>query len=154
MTVLVLENIRSAFNVGSIFRSADAIASVHLALVGYTPCPIDRMGRENTHVQKTALGAECSVPWQSFQTTQEALAHFTDCTPFVVERTATARPYHTVELTNPLFIFGNEVTGVSEETRSLVTEHIFLPMGGVKRSLNVATCATVLLYHNTYTQRM
>ena len=64
MTCILLEDIRSAHNVGSIFRTADAVGADCIFLTGITPCPVDRMGRANTKLQKTALGAEKTVRWE------------------------------------------------------------------------------------------
>ena len=147
MAVLLLENIRSIYNVGTIFRTADATGIEEIALVGYTPTPIDRMGRMNEKLHKTALGAEQTISWKTFKTTKEALQHYKAHTPYVIECTKQAKPYTETEYKNPLFIFGNEVEGVTEATRTLVQEHRYLPMQGIKKSLNVAVCTAVVLYH-------
>ena len=149
MTALLLENIRSVFNVGAIFRTADAVGVSHIFLTGCTPRPIDRMGRENMKLHKTALGAEKTVPWSYHKTAAEVLSVHTEYTPVVVEQTAAAVPYTAINPKNPLYIFGNEVEGVSETVRAAVRTHIHLPMSGRKASLNVSACAAVILYHHT-----
>ena len=149
MSAILLENVRSILNVGGIFRIADAVGAKVVLLVGYTPCPVDRMGRENTKMSKTALGAEKTVPWQHYDTVGQALAEHSDYTPFVVEQTDRAVPYTDITeyQSSPLFIFGNETEGVSKETCELIKRHIYLPMHGTKESLNITTCAAVVLYH-------
>lgn len=147
MHILLCEDIRSTYNVGSIFRIADAAGIERLLLVGYTPAPIDRMGRPCTRLEKTALGSEKTVPWHQYKTTKEALAAH-DGTPVVVEQTNQSTCYTTYVPQKPtIFILGNEVTGVRKETRAYVNHHIFLPMRGTKESLNVACCAAIIAYH-------
>ena len=72
-TILILENVRSVFNVGGIFRTADAAGVSHIYLVGYTPTPVDRFGRKRTDFHKSALGAEDTVPWTHIETTNEVI---------------------------------------------------------------------------------
>ena len=147
MAIILLENIRSILNVGSVFRTADAVGAERVLLAGYTPAPIDRMGRVNEKLHKTALGAEGVVPWSSYTSAAEAIAAYPAHTPVVVEQTPDAVPYTELAVDNPLFIFGNEVEGVAEETLEQVPLRVFLPMRGGKESLNVAVCAGVVLYH-------
>ena len=149
MVCILLENIRSILNVGAVFRTADAVGA-EILLVGYTPCPVDRMGRVNGKIHKTALGAEQTVRWNRYETAADALADRPTHTPVVVERTPTAVPYTELSVPDPLFIFGNETEGVTETTRAAVKRHIYLPMRGKKESLNVALCAAVVLYHTAH----
>lgn len=148
MHLLLCENVRSALNVGSLFRVADAVGFEKVLLVGYTPCPIDRMGRENQKIQKTALGAEKTMRWEHYETVPQALQSCRHTKPVVIEQTKQALCYTDHPFANPtLFIVGNEVDGVSKATRDLVPDHIFVPMRGKKESLNVAICAAVIAYH-------
>ena len=152
MALILLENIRSMLNVGGVFRIADAVGAEKILLVGYTPSPIDRMGRENSKLAKTALGAERSVSWQQYKTTSDALAAHAACSPVVVEQTPTAVPYTAYKMPrNPLYIFGSETDGVQSETLHTVTTHIRLPMCGMKESLNVTVTVAVVLYHHLFT---
>lgn len=148
MPIILLENIRSAFNVGSIFRVADATGSDHIALVGYTPRPVDRMGRVNAKVVKTSLGAERSVPWSHVPATRDALARYPDHLPVAVEQTSRAIPYtrFSPNTSRLILLFGNETDGLLPDTRALAPDHIFIPMLGQKESLNVSVCAAVILY--------
>ena len=110
MAVILMENIRSAENVGSIFRTADACATEKILLVGCTPRPIDRMGRKNGRLAKASLGAENTVPWEGYETTEEALARCENRTVIAVEQTKMAVPYTEMcAEKNPVYIFGNEV---------------------------------------------
>lgn len=151
MALILLENVRSMLNVGGVFRIADAVGVEKILLVGYTPAPIDRMGRENSKLAKTALGAERSVSWQQYETTADALAAHSEHSPIVVEQTPTAIPYteHKVPR-NPLYIFGSETDGVQSETLDIVATHIHLPMHGMKESLNVTVAVAVVLYHHLF----
>ena len=149
MALVLLENIRSAYNVGSIFRSADAVGVSRILLCGHTPRPIDRMGRPNDRIAKTSLGSEQVVPWDHFPDSLTAIHHHSDFLPVAVEQTNLAVAYRDFSITDRqlLFIFGNEVTGVLPETLRQVPNHIFLPMHGTKESLNVSVCAGIVLYH-------
>ena len=146
--ILLLENVRSILNVGGIFRLADAVAAEKILIVGCTPCPIDRMGRKNEKMHKTALGAEDTVPWHYYQTTEDALADAPESTPIAVEQTPRAISYTDFpEPTNPIFIFGSETDGITPDTLNKAAHHISIPMRGTKESLNITTCAAVVLYH-------
>lgn len=148
MKVILLENIRSTLNVGSIFRIASATGVNLLIFTGYTPTPIDRMGRKNEKLNKTALGSEKEIKWEYFKTTEEALKKYSKFTQIVVEQTENSEIYTSISPEKDIiFIFGNEVSGVEKETLKIVKKHISLPMCGKKESLNVATCAAVILYH-------
>ena len=150
--LILLENVRSVLNVGGVFRVADAVGAEKVLLVGYTPAPVDRMGRENGKLAKTALGAERSVLWQQYATTEDALAAHPDYVPVIVEQSPTAVPYteHTLPQ-NALYIFGNETDGVQVATLQTVSTHIHLPMHGIKESLNVTTAVAVVLYYHLAT---
>lgn len=149
MAIILLENVRSALNVGGIFRVADAVGADKILLIGYTPMPIDRMGRKHSKIAKTALGAEQSVLWQQYATVTDALDAHSDHMPVVVEQTPASIPYteHTPSA-DMLYIFGNEVEGVSSTACESVSAHIHLPMRGRKESLNITTAAAVILYHH------
>ena len=153
MKVIALENIRSVFNVGSIFRIADATNVDHIILIGYTPTPINRFGLKNNKLSKTALGAEETIKWTHVKTTEEALKMFPNCEIVAVEQSAKTKQYTTLEKQKDiLFIFGNEVTGIEKETLEKIQTHIEIPMDNKKESLNVAISAAVILYHyNTLT---
>jgi 23S rRNA (guanosine2251-2'-O)-methyltransferase len=146
--VVLLDNIRSLYNTGSILRTADASGVERVVLCGITPRP-DQGGRQRRAIAKTALGAENSVQWEYKPDAHAAL------------RSLTAEGYQTVAVEiSPsavnLFewtprwpiclVFGHEVDGVSSDLTAHVETVIGIPMLGQKRSLNVATAAGVVLY--------
>jgi 23S rRNA (guanosine2251-2'-O)-methyltransferase len=146
---IILENIRSSENVGSIFRTADAVGIKKIFLGGYTPAPVDRFGRENKKLLKTALGAEQSVPWEKEADTGLLVKKLQQkgyqC--IAVEQDSRAISYKSAK-NSPLdvFIFGNEVEGVSQEILDLCDQWIDIPMHGEKESLNVSVSVGIILY--------
>ena len=151
--VLVLDNIRSAYNVGAIFRTADAAGVTKVFLVGCTPCPIDRFGRAVPEIHKTALGAEQQVAWEYVATAEAAVAHLAPYAVVAVEQGADAQSIFTYQPTNPLaLVFGNEITGVSEPLLTAAATIVDLPMWGSKESLNVSVSVGAALYTVRYIQ--
>jgi 23S rRNA (guanosine2251-2'-O)-methyltransferase len=147
---VLLHNVRSAHNVGSIFRTADGAGVSHMYLSGYTPKPVDRFGRTQKEIDKTALGAQASVPWEYSKTPQRFISALKkDGWRIVgVEQDARATNYRTFKPHQKnLFIFGNEVRGLSAGLRRLCDELIEIPMHGKKESLNVSTTAGIILFH-------
>lgn len=136
----VLDNIRSLYNVGSMFRTADAFAIEHLYLCGMTGAPTDE--RLTTRIAKTSLGAEQVVPWTSVAKTQDAIQQMrTDGWIIVsLEQTPTAIPLNNFHADAPkiALVVGHELYGVHADTLSLADHHIMIPMLGQKESLNVA----------------
>ena len=146
--IVLLDNIRSLYNTGSILRTADASGVDRVVLCGITPRP-DQGGRQRRAIAKTALGAEETVRWEYQPDAHGAL------------RALAGEGYQTVAVeTSPdavnLFewtprwpvclVFGHEVDGVSSTLTTHVDTVIRIPMLGQKRSLNVATAAGVVLY--------
>ncbi len=147
---VILHNIRSAHNVGSIFRTADGAGVSKIFLSGYTPAPLDRFGRENAEIKKTSLGATETVPFEVVDdiTKQILFLQEEGIEVTAVEQTKKAIEYTTYTPTRDVaFIFGNEVTGVEEEILEVSDTHIQLPMYGTKESLNVSVCAGIVLFH-------
>ena len=144
---VVLDNIRSVFNVGSIFRTADGAGSVEkIYLCGMTT-PID-----NPKLEKTALGATEMIDSEHYDTTQEALAELRErnIPIFSVELTDDAVNFQETEYPEELaVVFGHEKNGVDEEILQESDKKIFVPMRGKKESLNVANCASIILYEIT-----
>jgi 23S rRNA (guanosine2251-2'-O)-methyltransferase len=147
--ILVLDNVRSAFNVGSLFRTADACGCQQVITTGITPHP---HGNGADKLNKSALGAEHLVPSRHFGTTQEALDYLRSELPdFVVigmETTAKSQLYTATTYSNKgvVLVLGNEVTGVDTEILSQLDGIVEIPTFGAKNSLNVAACAPVVLY--------
>lgn len=145
---LVLEDIRSLYNVGSIFRSADAFRAEQLVLTGYTPQP------PRKEITKTALGAETSVPWLYSENITQALTQLRDAgvRVFALEIADKARSLN--DLTHMLagdnarvaLVLGNELTGVSATAMGLCEGAVEIPMFGTKHSLNVAVAAGIVLH--------
>ena len=147
--VLILENIRSAQNVGAIFRTADAIGISKIYLVGYTPAPLDKFKRPSKEIAKTALGAEKTIEWESVTSTPSLIAYLKKENFIVVavEQTPNAVDYKKfIAAPRTAFVLGNEVDGVLHETLDNVDMTIEIPMHGKKESLNVATTAGVILF--------
>jgi len=146
--VVVLDNVRSLYNTGAFFRTADACAIERLILCGITPRP-DQGGRQQRAIAKTALGAELTVPWAHYADTRSALAQLSAARYHIVavETSASATDLYDWTPTWPVcLVFGHERTGVSGELAPHIHSSVRIPMLGEKRSLNVATAAGVVLY--------
>ena len=140
---ILVENVRSVHNVGSIFRSADGFGAEKIYLTGYTAHP----PREDLH--KTALGAEDAVPWEYYENPLDAaeVIKKQGIPLILIEQTKQSKSMYEIEWKFPLcFIVGNEVSGVSEELSNMGNIHVELPMRGVKQSLNVSVAAGVVGY--------
>jgi 23S rRNA (guanosine2251-2'-O)-methyltransferase len=146
--VVVLDNIRSLYNTGAFFRTADACALEKLVLCGITPRP--DQGRKQKHaISKTALGAEESVAWEYSASTALALETASAAGYHIaaVETSPDAIDLYDWQPTWPIcLVFGHETDGVSPEVARYCEAHVRIPMLGQKRSLNVATAAGVVLY--------
>ncbi len=146
---VLLHNVRSAHNVGSIFRTADAAGVSEIILSGYTPAPLDRFKRPQKEIAKTALGAEDSVAWQKVSEPQRIIdVRRSEGWRIVgVEQDARARDYRKFDTNErTLFVFGNEVRGLSPALLEACDEIIEIPMRGKKESLNVAVAAGIILF--------
>jgi tRNA G18 (ribose-2'-O)-methylase SpoU len=150
---VAVEDVRSAHNVGSIFRTADAAGVEGLYLIGATPAPTDRFGRAQPDIAKTALGAEKTLPWRYFETTSAFLSAVRkDGFEIVaVEQDKRAVDYKALTVARAsacdlVLVFGNEVTGVSEALLAAADEIVQIPMLGKKESLNVSVAAGIVLY--------
>jgi 23S rRNA (guanosine2251-2'-O)-methyltransferase len=140
---VVLDNVRSLYNVGSFFRTADAAAIEKLYLCGITGRPPQR------GIAKTALGAEETAPWEY---SGEAVPLLDSLRERGHEIAAVETSAHAVDLFDwtPRFpvcvVFGNEVDGIQPEISALCDTHVRIPMLGAKHSLNVATAGGVVIY--------
>ena len=149
MKYIILEDIRSAYNVGAIFRTADAAGVSKVFLVGYTPAPIDRFGRPQPEILKTSLGASGTMEWEQVATTKEIIERLQGDGVIVaaVELAAGSVPLKDFkEPEQVAYIVGNEVDGVAKETLALADVIVELPMLGQKESLNVSVTAGIILY--------
>ena len=143
--IAVLENIRSAYNVGSVFRTADAFLLEAIYITGYTCTP------PHKEIKKTALGAEETVTWKHFTNANEAINVLKDngYKVYAVEQVVNSIMLHKINFESDekiAVVFGNEVTGVELETIKLCDGCIEIPQFGTKHSLNVATAAGVVLW--------
>jgi 23S rRNA (guanosine2251-2'-O)-methyltransferase len=140
---VLLDNVRSAYNVGAFFRTADAVRAEKLLLCGISSTP------PNKGVLKTALGAENSVPWEHSQDAIEAAARERNrgCELAIIETSLRSVDLFDWKPQFPVcVIFGNETEGVSQNLVELCDTHVRIPMLGFKHSLNVATAGGVVLY--------
>jgi len=140
---VLLENVRSLYNVGAFFRTADAVALERLWLTGITGHPPHNM------IAKTALGAEETVPWAHSRDPLQAIAGLRAAN---WEIAAIETSPHAIDLFDwrPRFpvcvLFGHETDGLTRELAALADTHIRIPMLGRKHSLNVASAGAVVLY--------
>jgi 23S rRNA (guanosine2251-2'-O)-methyltransferase len=146
--IVVLDNVRSLYNTGSFFRTADACAIEKLVLCGITPRP-DQGRRQQKAIAKTALGAETVVPWEHEAETAVAVAKASSAGYHIaaIETSRDAVDLYSWEAPWPVcLVFGHETDGVESGVAGRIATHVRIPMLGVKRSLNVATAAGVVLY--------
>lgn len=147
--VLILHNIRSALNVGAIFRTAESIGMTRLCLTGYTPLPVDRFGFPDKQIAKTALGSELRVPWVHEQDISLLIARLRSegCAIIGLEIDPRAIDYKEyIPKGNVAILLGSEVEGVAPELRNEVDVLVSIPMRGEKESLNVSVATGILLY--------
>lgn len=152
-TFLILHNIRSGHNVGSIFRTADGTGVKKIFLTGYTPKPVDEFGRVRREIHKTALGAEKFVEWEYCRDINGLIqkikkSHYGSARAVVgLEQSKKAIDYRKFKPKFPLvLIVGNEVRGLSEKILKKCDTVIQIPMRGKKESLNVSVAAAIALY--------
>jgi tRNA G18 (ribose-2'-O)-methylase SpoU len=143
--IAVLENIRSAYNVGSVFRTADAFLIESIFITGYTAKP------PHKEIAKTALGAQDTVDWKYFETTSDAIEDLKKegYKVYVVEQVTDSislEKLSDLNIEKIAFIFGNEVTGVDEKIISLCDGCIEIPQFGMKHSLNISVAAGIVLW--------
>jgi 23S rRNA (guanosine2251-2'-O)-methyltransferase len=166
--VVILNNIRSNENVGSIFRTCDAARVSKIILCGYTPAPTDRFGRINKGLAKASLGAEKMVEWEKVKNLSMAIKSLKNCSfgsqmlrisrlqnnssaLKVVgieqdKKSVDYRKLKKIKTKNLALVFGNEVDGLSKADLKLCDVAAELPMLGKKESLNVSVCAGIVLY--------
>ncbi len=141
--IIVLDNIRSLSNVGAFFRTADAFRIEELFLCGITACPPHR------EIHKTALGADETVKWRYFSTTEAACQRLKEdgYQVFAVEQVDGSVALQDFRFEpHSAYIFGNEVEGVSEAALPYCNGAIELPQEGTKHSINVSVCAGIVMW--------
>ena len=138
--VLILDNIRSLYNVGSIFRSADAFGVSEIICSGYTPTP------DHPETKKTALGAELTIKWRK-EEANEAITRLTKEGFAIAALETGGTPLATHKPSKKIaVILGNETEGVSPELLNKVSATLSIDMRGKKESLNVSVATGILLY--------
>ena len=141
--IIVLDNIRSLSNVGAFFRTADAFRIGELMLCGITACPPHR------EIHKTALGADETVKWRYYETTEAAceVLKAEGYRIFAVEQIENSVPLQDFKFEpHTAYILGNEVEGVCEEALPYCEGAIELPQEGTKHSINVSVCAGIVMW--------
>ena len=147
---IILDNIRSAFNVGSFFRTADAVGNVKIYLCGITSDIF------NPKLYKTALGATATVPSFQFGNPMDAieLVKSQGIPIYSIELTDDAVHFQETTYPNPVaLVFGHEREGVSQPILDNSDKKIFIPMNGMKESLNVANTGAIMMYEATRASR-
>jgi len=142
---LVLDNVRSMYNVGSVFRTSDAFAVEQIFLCGITGRPPHR------EIEKTALGATKSINWEYFRDIKEAIVQLKDKGYLIIaveqaENSTKLNEFKPHEDKKYALIFGNEVNGVSDEAMLLIDECIEIPQFGTKHSFNIVVTAGIVLW--------
>ncbi len=149
--ILILHNIRSVHNVGSIFRTADAAGVSKIFLTGYTPTPLDRFNLPRKDFAKVSLGAEKTIPWEyakQFAPVAKKLKK-EDYTIAAIEQDKDStslfdyKPQDTEKLA---LVLGNEVLGISKLSLKLCDVILEIPMRGKKESLNVSVAAGIAMF--------
>ena len=143
---VVLDNVRSEMNVGSVFRTADAFLIERIFLCGITPQP------PKPEIHKTALGAEESVTWQYLPTTLAAVEQlkregYMICSIEQVHESVSLERFVVNKGQKIAVVLGNEVKGVSQEVVDVSDTCIEIPQNGTKHSLNISCCAAIVMWH-------
>jgi 23S rRNA (guanosine2251-2'-O)-methyltransferase len=159
--VVIIHDVRSCHNVGSILRSADGFGVDKVYLTGYTPYPLQPNDKRLPHISqkmerqinKTALGAQNNVSWKHFENIVDLL-NILRSTGYLIsalEQTKSAQKINSFQTKQPLaLIVGSETTGLSPEIIKLTDIQLEIPMLGQKESFNVAVAAGIALYHLSY----
>lgn len=143
--VVVLDNIRSMHNVGSVFRTADAFLLEGIFLCGFTPQPPHR------DIHKTALGATETVDWKYFESTIDAVNQlkkdgYTVVAAEQVDNSISLNSFDVASYDKIAVVFGNEVTGVDEEVLAACEGSLEIPQAGMKHSLNISVATGIVLW--------
>lgn len=149
--VVVLENIRSAYNVGSVFRTADAFLIDSVIITGYTAVP------PHKEIKKTALGAEESVDFTYYTQTTDAISElqqkgFKILAVEQVDESISLDDFQILPNQKVAFVFGNEVSGVEQQTIEMCDGTLEIPQYGMKHSLNISVAAGIILWEAVKSQ--
>mgnify|MGYP001580167537 FL=1 len=174
--IVILHNIRSLYNVGSIFRTADAVGVEKIYLCGITPAPIDEFGKPRQQLAKVSLGAEKYVAWEYFKSTTRLIDRLKNenCKIFCIEQNKKSIPYYKLpksyilsasRRTKLCLILGNEINGLPLSILKRADKILEIPMRGAivrqahhprhsgrgKESLNVAVAFGIVAFHSIHT---
>lgn len=143
---LILEDIYDTYNIGGLFRLADALAVQRVYLCGETEKP------PNTRIHKASCGTYKVVPWEYAPHTQDVLKQLKDAVSglrtIAIEQSHTSIPYHAIAKGMPIaLVVGNETRGISPQTLNMCDHIAEIPMWGVNKSLNVIVSAAIVSYH-------
>lgn len=147
--IVILHDIRSVHNVGSIFRTADALGVDKIFLCGTTPTPTDRFGRERRDLAKVALGAEKAVRWEYFPRTADVLKKLKKEKYWIVavEQDKKSVSLEKIKVKYPVaIVVGNEVEGIDKKILAFCDTIAEIPMKGKKESLNVSVAFGIAGY--------
>ena len=146
---LILPDIRSAHNVGAIFRTADAFGVSKILISGYTPAPIDRFGRERSDIAKASLGAQNTVKWEEII---DVVEYIKEAKKDGFEIVSLEQSPESIKISDyqkkdkVLLVVGNEITGVNQEILEQSDQILEIPMMGQKESMNVSVSTGISLY--------
>jgi len=152
--IVLLDDIRSRYNVGSIFRTADAVGIEKIYACGATPVPVDVFGRPCSKIAKVALGAEKTVAWEKKVSSIRLINQLKKQEFFIICAEVCAGAISYTDIRIPEFkkerialVMGNEVGGLSQKILERADSIIAIPMRGEKESLNVSVAFGILVYH-------
>jgi tRNA G18 (ribose-2'-O)-methylase SpoU len=152
--IVILHNVRSTHNVGSIFRTADAAGCEKIYLCGITPAPTDRFDRVNEKISKVALGAENFIPWEKVGETIRLIKKLKKdgYKILAVEQSSRSVPYQKIKLSKKdlekiALVLGNEIKGLPPAVLHLADKILEIPMCGKKESLNVAVAFGIVAFN-------
>ena len=153
--IVILDNIRSSHNVGSIFRTADAAGCEKIYLGGITPAPIDKYNRPVSRVTKVSLGAEKYIPWEKIKSTIRLIKKLKKDGYIIlaVEQSKNSIPYLSLSFPRKresskkiALVLGNEIKGLSPAILKRADKILEIPMRGKKESLNVAVAFGIIIF--------
>lgn len=151
MKIAILDNLRSVHNVGSIFRTCNAVGVDKIYLCGTTPTPLDHKGLKRKDFAKVALGAEETLLWEYCESTALCVKKLQDegCYVLALEQGDNAVDYKAVDITGKkdiALIVGHEVDGITQDVLELSDVTVEIPMLGTKESLNVTIAFGIAIY--------
>lgn len=151
--IVILHNVRSLYNVGSIFRTADAAGVSKIYLCGITSKPVDEFGRLRPQLTKVSLGAEKYVEWEHFKSTTKLIdkLKMQGYKIFAIEQGKKSIPYFKLnvkgQLSNVILVLGSEIKGLTDSILSRAERILEIPMKGKKESLNVSVAFGIIAFN-------